>query len=414
MVADPHHIDPTSYLDELLTQASPDLMRQMLTDFINQILSAQADTVCGADYATVSPQRTNTRNGYRTRRLDTRVGSIDVAIPKLRHGSFFPDWLLERRSRTERALTTVIATCYLKGVSTRRMNDLVATLGITNLSKSQVSEMAKDLDCMVADFRTRPLDQGPYYYVSCDALTMKVREGGRVVKTSVLLATGVNADGYRELLGMQVATSESTASWTGFFRDLIARGLTGVFLVTSDAHIGIQVAVSDCLPQASWQRCRTHFAKNLSSQVPKTQWPTLSAMFHTIFQQPDPGSVWDQAREVVEFCHQKFPHVADYLEESLDELLAFTHAPKAVWKKVWSNNPTERLNREIRRRTDVVGIFPNRDAVIRLVGAVLAEQHDDWIQQKRYMSLTSLAQTKAIIAANIVDVETSEGKEVAA
>ena len=414
MAADPHHIDPTAYLEELLTQESPDLMRQMLTDFINQILSAQADTVCGADYATVSAERTNTRNGYRHRQLDTRVGSIDVAIPKLRTGAFFPDWLLERRSRTERALTTVIATCYLKGVSTRRMNDLVATLGINNLSKSQVSEMAKELDDMVDDFRTRRLDQGPYHFVSCDALTMKVREGGRVVKTSVLLATGVNADGYRELLGMQVATAESTASWTGFFRDLIARGLTGVFLVTSDAHLGIQAAVGDCLPQASWQRCRTHFAKNLSAQVPKTQWPTLSAMFHTIFQQPDAASVWAQAREVIEFCQQKFPHVATYLEECLDELLAFTAAPRAVWTKIWSNNPTERLNREIRRRTDVVGIFPNRDAVVRLVGAVLAEQHDDWIQQKRYMSLTSLAQTKEIIAAGVIDEDRDNNQEIAA
>ena len=414
MAADPHHIDPTAYLEELLTQASPDLMRQMLTDFINQILSAQADTVCGADYATVSAERTNTRNGYRHRQLDTRVGSIDVAIPKLRTGAFFPDWLLERRSRTERALTTVIATCYLKGVSTRRMNDLVATLGINNLSKSQVSQMAKELDDMVDDFRTRRLDQGPYHFVSCDALTMKVREGGRVVKTSVLLATGVNADGYRELLGMQVATAESTASWTGFFRDLIARGLTGVFLVTSDAHLGIQAAVGDCLPQASWQRCRTHFAKNLSAKVPKTQWPTLSAMFHTIFQQPDAASVWAQAREVIEFCQQKFPHVATYLEECLDELLAFTAAPRAVWTKIWSNNPTERLNREIRRRTDVVGIFPNRDAVVRLVGAVLAEQHDDWIQQKRYMSLTSLAQTKEIIAAGVIDEDRDNNQEIAA
>ena len=414
MATDPHHIDPTAYLEELLTQASPDLMRQMLTDFINQILSAQADTVCGADYATVSAERTNTRNGYRHRQLDTRVGSIDVAIPKLRTGAFFPDWLLERRSRTERALTTVIANCYLKGVSTRRMNDLVATLGINNLSKSQVSQMAKELDDMVDDFRTRRLDQGPYHFVSCDALTMKVREGGRVVKTSVLLATGVNADGYRELLGMQVATAESTASWTGFFRDLIARGLTGVFLVTSDAHLGIQAAVGDCLPQASWQRCRTHFAKNLSAQVPKTQWPTLSAMFHTIFQQPDAASVWAQAREVIEFCQQKFPHVATYLEECLDELLAFTAAPRAVWTKIWSNNPTERLNREIRRRTDVVGIFPNRDAVVRLVGAVLAEQHDDWIQQKRYMSLTSLAQTKEIIAAGVIDEDRDNNQEIAA
>ena len=405
MAAGPHFIDPTTYLDDLLSQASPDLMRQMLQNFINQILSTQADQICGADYATTSESRTNVRNGYRHHDLDTRVGTVDVAVPKLRTGSFFPDWLLERRTRAERALTTVIATCYLKGVSTRRMNDLVASLGINNLSKSQVSDMAKDLDQMVEDFRTRPLDTGPYLYVSCDALTMKVREGGRVVKTSVLLATGVNAEGYRELLGMQVATSESVASWTGFFRDLKARGLDQVYLVTSDAHLGIQHAISDVLPNASWQRCRTHFAKNLSGLVPKNQWPTLSAMFHTIFQQPDAEAVWKQAREVVAFCEQKFPHVADYLEEALDELLAFTQAPKAVWRKVWSNNPTERLNREIRRRTDVVGIFPNREAVIRLVGAVLAEQHDDWIQQKRYMSLASLEQTKAMMAANVIDAD---------
>ena len=403
MAAGPHSIDPTTYLDELLAQASPDLMREMLQRFINQILSTQADQICGADYATVSDNRTNVRNGYRHRDLDTRVGTIDVAVPKLRTGSFFPDWLLERRTRAERALTTVIATCYLKGVSTRRMNDLVASLGINNLSKSQVSDMAKDLDQMVEDFRTRPLDTGPYLYVSCDALTMKVREGGRVVKTSVLLATGVNAEGYRELLGMQVATSESVASWTGFFRGLKARGLNDVYLVTSDAHLGIQHAIGEVLPNASWQRCRTHFAKNLSGLVPKTQWPTLSAMFQTIFQQPDAQAVWDQAREVVAFCEQKVPHVADYLEKALDELLAFTNTPRTVWTKVWSNNPSERLNREIRRRTDVVGIFPNRDAVIRLVGAVLAEQHDDWIQQKRYMSLTSLEQAKTMMAAHLID-----------
>lgn len=232
-----------------------------------------------------------------------------------------------------------------------------------------------------------------------------------MVKTSVLLATGVNAEGYRELLGMQVATSESITSWTGFSPDLLARGLSGVFMVTSDAHMGIQAAVSQCLPQASWQRCRTHFSKNLSSMVSKTQWPTLSAMFHTIFAQPDKEAVWHQAREVVNFCQARFPHVADKLEESLDDLLAFTAAEKAVWTKIWSNNPTERLNREIRRRTDVVGIFPNRDCVTRLVGAVLAEQHDEWIQQNRYMSLTSLEQVKLTIATNTIDHDTIDHPE---
>ncbi len=208
-------IDPDVFLHEQLAQASPDLMRELLTTFINALLSAQADSVCGAEYGARTAERTNRRNGYRHRDLDTRAGTLDVAIPKLREGSFFPDWLLERHRRAEAALTTVVATCYLLGVSTRRMDKLVRTLGITGLSKSKVSEMAADLDEQVAAFRTRPLDQGPYTFVAADALTMKVREGGRVVKVAVMVATGVNADGYREVLGIQCATTESGAGWLG-------------------------------------------------------------------------------------------------------------------------------------------------------------------------------------------------------
>ena len=244
-------IDPDVFLHEQLAQASPDLMRELLTTFINALLSAQADSVCGAEYGARTAERTNRRNGYRHRDLDTRAGTLDVAIPKLREGSFFPDWLLERHRRAEAALTTVVATCYLLGVSTRRMDKLVRTLGITGLSKSKVSEMAADLDEQVAAFRTRPLDQGPYTFVAADALTMKVREGGRVVKVAVMVATGVNADGYREVLGIQCATTESGAGWLGFFRDLVARGLTGVALVTSDAHTGLVEASGATLPNAS-------------------------------------------------------------------------------------------------------------------------------------------------------------------
>jgi putative transposase len=226
-------IDPARFLEEHLAQASPDLLRDMLTTFINTLLSADADACCGAAYGTVSDDRTNRRNGYRHRDFDTRTGTIDVQIPKLRQGTYFPDWLLERRRRAERALTTVVATCYLLGVSTRRMEKLVDSLGITSLSKSQVSVMARDLDEHVAEFRVRPLDAGPYTFVACDALTMKVREGGRVVNVAVLVATGVNGDGHREILGLQVATTEDGAGWLAFFRDLTARGLTGVKLVTS-------------------------------------------------------------------------------------------------------------------------------------------------------------------------------------
>src|SRR5215213_8193173 len=236
-------IDPARLLEEQLESASPDLLRSLLSTFIQALMSADADGVCGAPYGTSSPQRVTTRNGYRHRDFDTRAGTIDLAIPKLRSGSYFPQWLLERRRRAEAALTTVVATCYLLGVSTRRVDKLVQSLGITGLSKSQVSEMAKDLDEQVEQFRTRPLADGPYTFVAADALTMKVREGGRVVKVAVMVATGVNADGYREILGMHVATTESSAGWLGFLRDLVARGLTGVALVTSDAHTGLVEAI---------------------------------------------------------------------------------------------------------------------------------------------------------------------------
>jgi putative transposase len=242
-------------LEEHLAQASPDLLRELLGSFINTLLSFEADAVCGAEYGVASPERTNRRNGYRHRDFDTRAGTIDLAIPKLREGTYFPEWLLERRKRAERALTSVVATCYLLGVSTRRMDKLVASLGITGLSKSQVSVMAAELDEHVEQFRTRPLgDAGPFTFVAADALVLKVREGGRVVPVHALVATGVNADGHREILGLQVTTSEDGAGWLGFFRDLSARGLAGVKLVTSDAHAGLVAAIGATLPGAAWQR----------------------------------------------------------------------------------------------------------------------------------------------------------------
>jgi putative transposase len=401
-------IDPDVFLHEQLTQASPDLMRELLGTFINALLSAQADSVCGADYGTRSAQRTNTRNGYRHRDLDTRAGTIDVAIPKLREGSFFPDWLLERHRRAEAALTTVVATCYLLGVSTRRMDKLVRTLGITGLSKSQVSVMAKDLDEQVAAFRSRPLNEGPYTFVAADALTMKVREAGRVVKVAVMVATGVNADGYREVLGIHTATTESAAGWLGFFRDLNARGLSGVALVTSDAHAGLVEAIGATLPAASWQRCRTHYAANLMSVTPKSQWGWVRALLHRVYDQPDAEAVNAQFDRVLEGLYEKLPAVAEHLELARADILAFTAFPKEIWRQIWSNNPNERLNREIRRRTDVVGIFPNREAVIRLVGAVLAEQHDEWAEQRRYLGLEALAKARAVLTARAADGRSQE------
>jgi transposase-like protein len=395
MTVAPHDIDPARFLEDHLAQASPDLLREMLGAFINQLLSADADQVCGAAYGTISEDRTNRRNGYRTRGFDTRAGTIDVKIPKLRQGSYFPEWLLERRRRAEAALTTVVATSYLLGVSTRRMDDLVKTLGITGLSKSQVSEMARDLDEQVTAFRTRPLDAGPYSFVAADALTMKVREGGRVVKVAVLVATGVNADGYREILGLQVSSTEDGAGWLTFWRDLVARGLTGVKLVTSDAHAGLVAAIGATVG-GSWQRCRTHYAANLMSVTPKSSWPWVKTLLQTVFDQPDKQSVHDQFDKVLDALEHKLPRSFEHLEAARDEILAFTAFPKSIWKQIWSNNPNERLNREIRRRTDVVGIFPNRDAIIRLVGAVLAEQHDEWAEQRRYLGLDALAAARRV------------------
>jgi putative transposase len=389
-------IDPARFLHEHLEQASPDLLRDMLTTFINTLLSADADAVCGADYRTVSEERTNRRNGYRHRDFDTRAGTIDVQIPKLRQGTYFPDWLLERRRRAERALTTVVATCYLLGVSTRRMEKLVDSLGITSLSKSQVSVMARDLDEHVAEFRSRPLNAGPYTFVACDALTMKVREGGRIVNVAVLVATGVNGDGHREILGLQVASTEDGAGWLAFFRDLTARGLTGVKLVTSDAHAGLVAATAATLPGASWQRCRTHYAANLMSTVPKSSWPWVKTLLHSVYDQPDAGSVHAQFDRILDALEHKLPKAFAHLDAARADILAFTVFPKELWRQIWSNNPNERLNREIRRRTDVVGIFPNRDAIIRLVGAVLAEQHDEWAESRRYLGLDALTKSQAV------------------
>lgn len=291
MTVTPSSIDLRGLLEEQLLQASPDLIRDLLQMFINTLLSAEADAVCGAEYGTSSESRSNRRNGYRHRGFDTRAGTLDVAVPKLREGTYFPEWLLERRKRAERALTSVVATCYLLGVSTRRMDKLVGSLGIESLSKSQVSTMASELDEQVEAFRTRPLDAGPYTFVAADALVLKVREAGRVVPVHAMVATGINRDGHREILGVQVSTAEDGAGWLSFFRDLTARGLSGVKLVTSDAHAGLKAAIAATLPGAAWQRCRTHYAANLMSTTPKASWPWVKTLLHSIYDQPDAEEV---------------------------------------------------------------------------------------------------------------------------
>jgi len=387
-------IDLSGWLEEQLAQASPDLLRGMVKSFAEALMGAEADAVCGAPYGERSDERVTKRNGYRGRDWDTRAGTVELAIPKLRSGSYFPGWLLEPRRRAEAALISVVATCYLLGVSTRRMDRLVHTLGITSLSKSQVSEMARSLDVTVEAFRTRPLDGGPYAFVAADALVLKAREGGRTVNVHALLAVGVNAEGYREILGLHVTSAEDGAGWLAFFRDLVARGLSGVRLVTSDAHAGLVAAIGATLPGAAWQRCRTHYAANLMSVTPKAQWGWVKALLHSVFDQPDADAAHAQFDRVVDALTDKLPTVAAHLDDARADILAFTAFPKAIWRQIWSNNPQERLNREIRRRTDVVGIFPDRDSLIRLVGAVLAEQHDEWTEMRRYIGLEVLRQSR--------------------
>jgi putative transposase len=393
--------------EETLASASPDVLREMVKGFAQKMMDADVEVRCNAGYGEVTPERVNSRNGYRLREWDTRAGTIELAIPKLRAGSYYPEFL-EHRRRAERALASVVATSYLLGVSTRRVEKLAASLGVTSLSKSQVSLMAAELDEMVEGFRSRRLDAGPYTFMWIDALTQKVREGGRTVNVHALIATGVNADGKREILGIDVASSEDGAGWLAFLRGLVARGLSGVQLVTSDCHQGLRDAIASVLPGAGWQRCRTHYHRNLLTRVPKSAQPWVSALVRTIFEQPDAASVRAQHAQVVQALETKLPAASAHLDEARDDILAFTAFPREVWRQVWSNNPQERLNKEVRRRTDVVGIFPGRGAIIRLVGAVLAEQNDEWTESRRYMGLEILAACRKAAEADMGQDITSE------
>ena len=389
----PTTIDAGAWLGKYLEldDADTDLPRAMLAAFAEAVMSAEASMQCGAGYGERTDERTNSRNGYRHRPWDTRVGTIDLAVPKLRSGVYSPEFLLQPRRRAEQALVSVVCQAYVEGVSTRRVDDLVKAMGIEGISRSEVSRMAAELDAKVAEFRDRPLDAGPYRYLWIDGVTQKVREGGRVVNVTAVIATAANAEGRREIVGFDIVTTEDTASWTEFLRGLVARGLSGVELVISDAHGGIKAAISQVLSDASWQRCRTHFMANLASRVPKASWPMVATVVRSIFEQPDRDTTWAQLGDVVDKLNTTgFADAAIYLLDAANDILAFSAFPTEHWPKIRSNNPQERLNKEIRRRTDVVGIFPNRQAVIRLMGAILAEQTDEWLITKRYMSVESL------------------------
>ena len=368
-----------------------DFLRSAVKTMAEALMELEVAARLGADPHERTPERLGYRNGHRARDWDTRAGTIELDIPKLRRGSYFPGWLIEPRRRAERALVAVVQEAYVQGVSTRKVDALVRTLGMEGISKSEVSRLCAELDRGVRAFRERRLDEHRYPYLWLDARYEKVREGGRIVSMAFLVAIAVNERGEREVLGCEVGAAESGALWTGFLRSLVARGLAGVVLVTSDAHVGLREAIPATLLGAAWQRCRVHVLRDMLAHVPKTAQAMVAAFARTIFAQPDATSAHSQLGQVVERLAPSFPKAAQTLLAAEGDLLAYLAVPREHWTKVWSTNPLERLNRELARRTDVVGIFPNRESLIRLGGSLLAEQHDEWLTaDKRYLPQASL------------------------
>ena len=387
---------PQSALSELLDAiragGSVDVMREAMTLVLQELIEAEAAQAIGAARYERTDERVTHRNGSRSRLLSTKAGDVELHIPKFREGSFLPT-LLEPRRRIDRALWAVVMEAYVHGVSTRKVDDLVRALGIdAGISKSEVSRICGELDAVVAAFRERRLDHVAFPYVFLDATYVKAHEGASVVSKAIVIATGVTATGDREVLGLAVGDSEDGAFWTAFARSLRARGLSGVRLVISDAHGGLKAAIATVFLGAAWQRCRVHFLRNVLARIPKGRAEMVLALIRTIWAQPDPAGVRDQLDAVADKLGAGFPAVAAMLAEAREDVTAFAAFPFAHWKKIWSTNPLERVNKEIKRRSDVVGIFPNEAAVLRLAGAVLLEVHDEWaIAERRYLAEGSMA-----------------------
>jgi len=373
------------------TEGDLDFLREGVKMLAEEIMELEVREKTGAGLNERSPSRSAYRNGYRERMWDTRAGSVALEIPRLRNGSYFPS-LLEPRRRIEQALLSVVQEAYVLGVSTRKVEDLVQSLGIGGMSKSEVSRICGALDEEVESWRSRPL-LCRYPYLWLDATYIKVRDLGRVVSQAVTVAYGVRETGEREVIGLTVGPSEDAAFWKEFLRSLVSRGLTGVMLVISDAHLGLREAISEILTGASWQRCRVHFMRNALSRVPRGAQAMVAAAIRTIFAQADRESAIMQLRRVADNLRARFPSVSDQLEEAEADLLAHTAFPREHWRQIYSTNPLERLNKEIKRRSNVVGIFPNSKAVLRLIGAVLMEQQDEWEISRRYFSLESMKKT---------------------
>jgi putative transposase len=377
-------------LGELSEKAgSADLLREMIGFVCQRMMELDVDSLCNAAHGERKPgERLNSRNGYRERTWDTRAGSVPLKIPKLREGSYFPGFLEPRRT-AEKALAAVIQEAYIQGVSTRSVDALVKAMGMDGISKSQVSRLCEEIDGRVQAFRERPIE-GDWPYLWIDATYVKVREAGRIVSVAVIVAVGVNSDGRREVLGLEVGASEAEPFWTSFLRSLMRRGLRGVKLVISDAHEGLKAAASKVL-RSTWQRCRVHFMRNVLAPVPKGQRRVVSALIGTIFAQETQEAAHAQWRTVSDQLRERFPKAAALMDAAEHEVLAFMGFPREHRAKLHSTNPLERLNGEIKRRSDVVGIFPTEKSIYRLVGALLIEQNDEWSIQRRYMTLETLA-----------------------
>jgi putative transposase len=381
----------TELLRKSSTEGDVDFLRKGVKMLAEAVMELEVKQKTGAELHERSPSRSTYRNGYRERMWDTRVGSVALGIPRLRDGSYFPS-LLEPRRRAERALLSVVQEAYVLGVSTRKVEALVQTLGLNGVSRSEVSRICSRLDEEVEGWRSRPLIWR-YPYLWLDGTYIKVRDSGRVVSQAVIVAYGVRETGEREVIGLTVGPSEDAAFWIEFLRSLVCRGLTGVMLVVSDAHLGLREAITTVLTGASWQRCRVHFMRNALARVPRGAQAMVAAAIRTIFAQPDRESAELQLRWVADNLRQRFTAAADQLEEAEADILAYTTFPREHWRQLYSTNPLERLNKEIKRRSNVVGIFPNSKAAIRLIGAVLMEQQDEWEIARRYFSLESMKKT---------------------
>lgn len=370
--------------------ADADLLREMIGFAAEKLMTLEVGAATGAGYGEKTTLRLASRNGYRDRDWETRAGTVELRIPKLRTGSYFPSFL-EPRRMAEKALTAVIQEAYIQGISTRSVDDLVKAMGMSGISKSQVSRLCEEIDVKVKAFLDRPIE-GEWPYIWIDATYLKVRRGGRIVSVAAIIAVGVNTDGRREVLGLEIGTSEAEPIWTEFLRKLTRRGLRGVKLVVSDAHESIKTAVSKVL-NATWQRCRVHFMRNALAHAGKSGRRVVSAFIATAFAQETPEAASTQWRSVADQIRPKVPKLATLMDDAENDVLAYMTFPKQHWAKLHSTNPIERLNGEIKRRTEVVGIFPNEDAIIRLVGALLLEQNDEWaVQRSRYMTLETIAQ----------------------